>query len=110
MRKILLLLAVILMLFLILGCVTKAERAHLENILIDGDPLPGFRRAILQYNHALPEGAEIPVITPVKRNATDIVEITYPPDIPGAARITVKPSVTTGTHYLTTVYIISFYY
>jgi hypothetical protein len=111
MKKKLLLIAIAVALILLAGCLVKpveVERAFLDNILINENPLPGFQPDILQYNHGLPNGEGVPLITPVKRNETDIVKISYPDEIPGAAAISVRPKVAQGTDYLTTVYIIVF--
>ncbi len=104
----------VLILVLSVGCIVKPPEpayTYLDNILVvineQAKPLPGFQPDVLKYNYIL-DNDGVPDLIAVTRNETDIVNISYPPAIPGAAAISVRPKVTTGDTYVTTIYIILF--
>jgi len=117
MRKVLMVLIVATALMMLFGACTfkqpeepepGPEKAYLANILIDGKPIEGFQPQKYSYTYILNSAEDMPIVTPVTRNYTDMTRVLMPAELPGSATIEVTPMVSEGVQYETVIYRIFF--
>lgn len=106
MKKVLLLLALVVLLFAFVGCHgVWTNKAQLKEIIVDGRSIHEFQPYRYEYTYVVPNDYEgLPSVLGIPEKPDYVISYNYPDELPGVIVITVTPGSHAGTTLRETFY------